>query len=139
MSKHVEKKYTVEHALTLYRKPLFDLIYHAHSVHKEFQPENQIQKCSLLSIKTGGCPEDCSYCPQSAHYKTGLNKQGLMDLGEVKSAVDDAKAQGAERFCMGAAWRRPKQRDLDKVIEMVQGVKNLGLETCVTLGMLQAI
>ncbi len=137
MLQFVEKKHTVEHALTLYRKPLFDLIYHAHSLHKEFQPENQIQKCSLLSIKTGGCPEDCSYCPQSAHYKTGLNKQGLMDLVEVQSAVDDAKAQGAERFCMGAAWREVKDgAQFEQVLEMVRMVKAAEMEACVTLGML---
>ena len=130
-------KFTVTQALSLYKKPLFDLIYRAHSVHKEFQPENQIQKCSLLSIKTGGCPEDCSYCPQSAHYQTGLNNQGLMDLNEVKNAVDDAKAQGAERFCMGAAWREVKDgAQFEQVLEMVRMVKTAGMEACVTLGML---
>lgn len=131
------QKYTVDHALSLYRKPLFELIYQAHAVHREHQPQNHIQKCSLLSIKTGGCPEDCSYCPQSAHYKTGLNKQGLMDMEEVKTALDDAKAQGAERFCMGAAWREVKDgAQFEQVLEMVRMVKGAGMEACVTLGML---
>ena len=131
------KNYTVEHALSLYQKPLFELLYQAHSVHREFQPENQIQKCSLLSIKTGGCPEDCSYCPQSAHYKTDINKQGLMDLDEVRTAVADARSQGAERFCMGAAWREIKDGpQFEQVIEMVKMVKDAGMEACVTLGML---
>jgi biotin synthase len=130
-------KYTVDHALGLYQKPLFELVYEAHTVHRDFQPENQIQKCSLLSIKTGGCPEDCSYCPQSAHYKTDINKQGLMDLGEVKTALEDAKAQGAERFCMGAAWREIKDGpQFEQVLEMVRMVKQAGMEACVTLGML---
>lgn len=130
-------KYTVDHALSLYRKPLFELVYEAHTVHREFQPENQIQKCSLLSIKTGGCPEDCSYCPQSAHYKTDINKQGLMDLEEVKTALEDAKQQGAERFCMGAAWREIKDGpQFEQVLEMVRMVKSAGMEACVTLGML---
>ncbi|MBY0386359.1 biotin synthase BioB [bacterium] len=130
-------KYTVDQALSLYRKPLFELVYEAHTVHREFQPENQIQKCSLLSIKTGGCPEDCSYCPQSAHYKTDINKQGLMNLDEVKTALEDAKQQGAERFCMGAAWREIKDGpQFEQVLEMVRMVKNAGMEACVTLGML---
>lgn len=131
------QKYTVDHALGLYRKPLFELVYEAHTVHREYQPENQIQKCSLLSIKTGGCPEDCSYCPQSAHYKTDINKQGLMDLEEVKTALEDAKQQGAERFCMGAAWREIKDGpQFEQVLEMVRMVKGAGMEACVTLGML---
>ncbi len=131
------QKYTTDQALELYRKPLFELMYQAHAVHREHQPENHIQKCSLLSIKTGGCPEDCSYCPQSAHYKTGLNKQGLMDMDEVKTALDDAKAQGAERFCMGAAWREVKDgAQFEQVLDMVRMVKHAGMEACVTLGML---
>ena len=130
-------KYTVDQALSLYQKPLFELVYEAHTVHREFQPENQIQKCSLLSIKTGGCPEDCSYCPQSAHYKTDINKQGLMDLDEVRTALDEAKQQGAERFCMGAAWREIKEGpQFEQVLEMVRMVKGAGMEACVTLGML---
>ncbi len=130
-------KYTVDHALSLYQKPLFELVYEAHTIHRNFQPENQIQKCSLLSIKTGGCPEDCSYCPQSAHYKTDINKQGLMDLEEVKTALEDAKTQGAERFCMGAAWREIKDGpQFEQVLEMVRMVKDAGMEACVTLGML---
>ncbi len=131
------KNLTVDHALSLYQKPLFELVYQAHTVHRDFQPENEIQKCSLLSIKTGGCPEDCSYCPQSAHYKTDVNKQGLMDLDAVKAALDDAKSQGAERFCMGAAWREVKDGpQFEQVLEMVRMVKTAGMEACVTLGML---
>lgn len=131
------QKYTVDHALSLYQKPLFELVYQAHTVHRDSQPENQIQKCSLLSIKTGGCPEDCSYCPQSAHYKTDVNKEGLMDLSAVKTALDDAKSQGAERFCMGAAWREVKDGpQFEQVLEMVRMVKTAGMEACVTLGML---
>jgi biotin synthase len=131
------QKYTVDHALSLYQKPLFELVYQSHTVHRDFQPENQIQKCSLLSIKTGGCPEDCSYCPQSAHYKTDVNKEGLMDLSAVKTALEDAKSQGAERFCMGAAWREIKDGpQFEQVLEMVRMVKTAGMEACVTLGML---
>jgi len=130
-------KYTVDSALSYYRKPLFDLLYHAHSVHREHQPAGHIQKCTLLSIKTGGCPEDCGYCPQSAHYKTDVKKQGLMDMGEVRSAIDAAQAQGAERFCMGAAWREIKDgAQFDQVLEMVRMTKAAGMEACVTLGML---
>ncbi len=132
-------KFTVDSALAYYQKPLFDLIYHAHGIHRDFQPSGHIQKCSLLSIKTGGCPEDCSYCPQSAHYKTDINRQGLMDMEEVKKAIDAAQAEGAERFCMGAAWREIKDgAQFDQVLEMVKMTKSAGMEACVTLGMLNA-
>jgi biotin synthase len=131
-------QFTVDSALAIYQKPLFDLIYHAHSVHRDHQPVNHIQKCTLLSIKTGGCPEDCSYCPQSAHYKTGLKKEGLMDMVEVKTAIDAARAEGAERFCMGAAWREIRDGEqFDQVLEMVRMTKAAGMEACVTLGMLK--
>ncbi|MBY0315813.1 MAG: biotin synthase BioB, partial [Bdellovibrionales bacterium] len=129
--------FTVDSALQLYRKPLFELIFEAHSIHREHHDENHVQKCSLLSIKTGGCPEDCSYCPQSAHYKTGLKRESLMDLKEVEAALEDAKAQGAERFCMGAAWREINDGpQFDQVLQMVRMVKSAGMEACVTLGML---
>lgn len=132
-------QFTVDSALTFYRKPFFDLIYHAHGVHRDSQPVNHIQKCTLLSIKTGGCPEDCSYCPQSAHYKTDIKREGLMDMTEVKTAIDAAQAEGAERFCMGAAWREIKDgAQFDQVIEMVRMTKAAGMEACVTLGMLNA-
>lgn len=121
----------------IYKKPFFELIYLAHSVHKEHHPESTVQKCSLLSIKTGGCQEDCSYCPQSAHYKTDVKKTGLMDLNEVSDAIRLAKESGAERFCMGAAWREVRNGpQFDQVLDMVKMVKQEGMEACVTLGML---
>ena len=128
---------TLADVVEIYKKPFFELIYLAHSVHKEYHPESSVQKCSLLSIKTGGCQEDCSYCPQSAHYKTDVKKTGLMDLTEVGEAILQAKASGAERFCMGAAWREVRNGpQFDQVLEMVQMVKREGMEACVTLGML---
>ena len=123
-------------ALRLYQLPLFELIYQAHEVHRKNHDPVNIQRCSLLSIKTGGCPEDCSYCPQSAHYDTGLTKEALHPVDEVKKAAKAAKADGAERFCMGAAWRNVKDgKEFDQVLEMVREVKDAGLEVCVTLGM----
>lgn len=117
--------------------PFSDLVNKAHQVHrKNFNP-NQIQTSTLLSIKTGGCPENCSYCPQSAHYKTDLKKEPLMELEEVIDAAKLAKSAGSSRFCMGAAWRGPRDADIEKVCEMVKEVKKLGLETCVTLGLLK--
>lgn len=114
-----------------------DLLYEAHVIHRKFHDVASIQKCSLLSIKTGGCPENCSYCPQSAHYETGLDKEGLMDLDEVAGAIDRAKDEGAQRFCMGAAWREVRDgKAFDQVIEMVKMVKAKDMEACVTLGML---
>ncbi len=123
--------------LEVYKQPFMDLLFQAHQVHREHHNLNHIQKCSLLSIKTGGCPENCSYCPQSAHYKTNLKKESLMDLAEVEAAIADAKSQGAERFCMGAAWREVRDGEqFDQVIEMVKKVKENDMEACVTLGML---
>jgi biotin synthase len=128
---------TLSDAIALYKKPFFELLYQAHTVHKEHHMESHVQKCSLLSIKTGGCPENCSYCPQSAHYKTDVKKSGLMDLGEVEDAIALAKNAGAERFCMGAAWREIKNGpQFDQVLDMVRMVKGAGMEACVTLGML---
>lgn len=127
--------YTVDEALALYKKPFFELIFQAHSLHKEHH-RVEMQKCTLLSIKTGGCPEDCSYCPQSAHYKTDIDKHKLMDMGEVRDSIEAAQAEGAERFCMGAAWREVSDGpQFDQVIEMVSMVKQAGMEACVTLGM----
>jgi biotin synthase len=127
----------LSHALSLYQLPLMDLLYRAHSVHRENHDPQDIQRCSLLSIKTGGCSEDCSYCPQSAHYDTGLERQPLMALEQVQSAARRAKENGAQRFCMGAAWRNVKDGpEFDRVLEMVKCVKQEGLEACVTLGML---
>jgi biotin synthase len=115
-----------------------DLIFHAQRIHRQQFDPRQVQISTLLSIKTGGCPEDCAYCPQSAHYHTGLEAKKLMQVAAVVEEARSAKTAGASRFCMGAAWRSPKERDLDEVCAMVEGVRALGLETCATLGMLTA-
>lgn len=129
----------VANALRLYRLPLFDLLYRAHSVHIRFHDPHEIQRCFLLSIKTGGCPEDCGYCSQSAHYPTALKRQPLLSVEEVRAAALEAREQGAQRFCMGAAWRSaPNGEQFDRVLEMVREVKALGLEACATLGMITA-
>jgi biotin synthase len=116
--------------------PFFDLVNKAHQTHKKHFNPQQVQLSTLLSIKTGACPEDCSYCPQSAHYTTDAPKEQLMAINEVVDAAKQAKATGATRFCMGAAWRSPNKQNLETVKGMIQGVKALGMETCVTLGML---
>ncbi|MEO6422395.1 MAG: biotin synthase BioB [Candidatus Nitrotoga sp.] len=121
----------------LFRLPFADLLYRAQQVHREHFDPNEVQLSTLLSIKTGGCPEDCGYCPQAARYDTSVKSQALMELNDVLVAAQAAKAAGASRFCMGAAWRGPKQRDLESVLNMVREVKALGLETCATLGMLK--
>src|SRR3954464_12705000 len=118
--------------------PFADLIYRAQYIHRQHFAANELQLSTLLSIKTGGCPEDCSYCPQAARYDTGVKSQELMPVKTVIDAARAAKRNGASRFCMGAAWRGPKQRDLEIVAEMVREIKALGLETCATLGMLKA-
>jgi biotin synthase len=128
--------WTAADVLELFELPFNDLLFEAQQVHRERFDANAVQLSTLLSIKTGGCPEDCAYCPQSSHYETGVDGDALMPLSEVLEAAEAAKASGATRFCMGAAWRSPKPRHLAKVAEMVKGVKALGLETCVTLGML---
>ncbi|MDP1692349.1 MAG: biotin synthase BioB [Burkholderiaceae bacterium] len=122
----------------LFALSLMDLLFRAQQVHREHFDANELQLSTLLSIKTGGCPEDCGYCPQSAHFDTGVEASKLMPLQEVVEAARAAKAQGATRFCMGAAWRSPKARDMERVAEMVREVKALGLETCMTLGLLDA-
>ncbi len=116
--------------------PFNDLIHQAQTLHRRRHDPNRVQISTLLSIKTGGCPEDCAYCPQSAHYTTGLEREKLLDLDAVRVAARRAADQGAERFCMGAAWRAPTDQDLDEVIQMIEVVRQEGLETCVTLGML---
>ncbi|MDT0496599.1 biotin synthase BioB [Algiphilus sp. W345] len=121
----------------LFDLPFSDLMFRAQTVHREHFDPNAVQLSTLLSIKTGACPEDCAYCPQSVRFETGLQKEALMEVDAVLEAAREAKANGATRFCMGAAWRSPKERDLDKVEAMVRGVKELGLESCVTLGMLK--
>ena len=117
--------------------PFSDLIHRAQSVHREYHDPNAVQLSTLISVKTGGCSEDCGYCPQAARYHTSVENQEMLTLEEVLAAAAEAKARGASRFCMGAAWRGPKQRDIEKMTEMVGGVKALGLETCATLGMLK--
>ena len=124
-------------ALALYDLPFNDLLFRAHTVHREHHDPRRVQRSTLLSIKTGGCPEDCGYCPQAARYHTGVENEALLPLAEVVAAARAAKEHGATRFCMGAAWRGPKQRDLEPVLAMVREVKALGLEACCTLGMLR--
>ena len=128
--------WTRETAGEIYRAPFNDLIFAAQSVHRQCHPANQVQTSQLLSIKTGGCAEDCGYCNQSAHFDTGLKASKLMPLDDVLDAAKKAKDGGATRFCMGAAWRELKTRDEDVICDMISGVKSMGMETCVTLGML---
>ncbi|MBS4017871.1 MAG: biotin synthase BioB [Dechloromonas sp.] len=130
-------RWTIDEVLALYDMPLMDLVFRAQQVHRENFDANAIQRSTLLSVKTGGCSEDCSYCSQSARYDTDLERERLMPLDEVVAAAKTAKEKGASRFCMGAAWRGPKDNDLDKVLAMVREVKALGMQTCVTLGMLK--
>lgn len=121
----------------IYSAPLPELVFNAQTAHRRYHKSDEVQGCVLLSVKTGGCPEDCAYCPQSAHYDTGLTSQNLLDLREAMSAAESARAQGATRFCMGAAWRDiPDDSRFDRVLEMVRGVRSLGMEACCTLGML---
>jgi len=121
----------------LLEMPFNDLLYRAHSVHRQNFAPNAVQFSALLSIKTGGCPEDCQYCPQSTRYNAGVSNEPLMSVDAVISAAKAAKSNGATRFCMGAAWRGPKDRDLQKVLEMIKAVRALGLESCATLGLLR--
>jgi biotin synthase len=132
------RHWTREEARELYDRPLTDLLFRAQKVHREHQPLDAVQLCTLLSIKTGACPEDCSYCPQSARYDTGVEAERLMDVDDVLEKARQAKTAGASRFCMGAAWRSPKKgsEQFNRVLQMVRGVRELGLEACVTLGML---
>ncbi len=130
--------WTREEVRALFALPFPELMFRAQSVHRAHFDPTEVQISTLLSIKTGGCPEDCAYCPQSAAYDTGVRAEKLMSLDAVLAEARAAKASGASRFCMGAAWRSPKERDLDRVCAMIEGVKALGLETCATLGMLTA-
>jgi biotin synthase len=138
LSGTVRQDWTRPEIETLFDLPFPDLIFHAQRIHREHFDPREVQISTLLSIKTGGCPEDCAYCPQSAHHHTGVAADKLMDVAAVVDEARAAKAAGASRFCMGAAWRAPKDRDLDQVCAMVAGVRALGLETCATLGMLTA-
>jgi biotin synthase len=129
--------WTRQEIAQIYHQPLLDLLSEAQRVHREFHPTNEVQMCRLLSIKTGGCPEDCAYCPQSARYSTGVERQTLMCCDEILPAAQSARADGATRFCMGAAWRQaPQGPEFDSVLESVRAVAALGMEVCCTLGML---
>ncbi len=133
----VRHDWTEQEVRALFELPMNDLLFQAQSVHRQHFNPNEVQVSTLLSIKTGSCPEDCKYCPQSAHYNTGLEKQRLMEVEAVLNKAKQAKESGSTRFCMGAAWKHPTDRDMPYVIEMIKGVKAMGLETCMTLGMLQ--
>jgi len=138
LSGAVRRDWTRAQVRALFDLPFPELIFHAQRIHRLHFDPREVQISTLLSIKTGGCPEDCAYCPQSAHYEAGVKAEKLMDTRAVIAEARAAKNAGAGRFCMGAAWRNPKDRDLDAVCTMVEGVKALGLETCATLGMLTA-
>lgn len=130
-------RWSVDSIQSLLDKPLLELVHEAHTVHRDHWPHNDIELATLLSVKTGGCPENCGYCPQSAEFDTGVKAQKLMTVDEVTAAARAAKDAGATRFCMGAAWRAPKDRDIEKVGELIAAVKGLGMQTCATLGMLE--
>ena len=129
-------RWTSGTAFSLYMQPFNDLLFRAHAIHREHFDPNRVQLSRLLNIKTGGCPEDCGYCSQSSHHATGLAASKLMDVEKIVAEARKAKEGGATRYCMGAAWRNPKPRDMDAIVEIVGAVKALGLETCMTLGML---
>lgn len=133
----VRQNWTLEEVQALYDLPFNDLIFRAATVHREHFEPNTVQISTLVNIKTGGCAENCGYCSQSAHHETELQREALMDVETVLEEARAARAAGASRFCMGAAWRKPNQRDMDKVLAMIEGVRDLGMETCVTLGMLE--
>lgn len=130
-------RWSVDSIQSLLDTPLLELVHEAHTVHREHWPHNDIELATLLSVKTGGCPENCGYCPQSAEFDTGVKAQKLMTVDEVTAAARAARDAGATRFCMGAAWRAPKDRDIEKVGELIAAVKGLGMQTCATLGMLE--
>ncbi len=132
----VKNDWELDEIKALFELPFNDLLFKAHSIHRETFDPNKVQVSSLLNIKTGACPEDCSYCSQSSKYDTGLGREKLMEIDQVLHQAKKAKDKGASRFCMGAAWRNPTDKSLDKVIPMIQGVKAMGMETCVTLGMI---
>ena len=137
MKQEIRNDWTVEEVREIYNTPVLELIVRAANVHKQYQATGEVQVCTLLSVKTGGCPEDCSYCPQAARYNTGVEAHKLMKYEEVVDKALIAKNAGSTRFCMGAAWRDVRDgRDFDNVIDMVKGVNALGLEVCCTLGML---
>jgi biotin synthase len=132
----IRTDWTLDEVRSIYHKPLMELVYEAATMHRKYQATGEVQVCTLLSVKTGGCEEDCSYCPQSKYFSTGVDAEKLMPVNEVLEAAVRAKEAGSTRFCMGAAWRNARKgRDFDQVLEMVKGVKQLGMEVCVTLGM----
>ena len=137
-SQHIRHNWSRDEVHSLFEMSFNDLLFRAHTAHRLHFDPGEVQISTLMSIKTGACPEDCKYCPQSVRFDTGLEREALVSLDSVLEAARAAKKSGASRFCMGAAWRSPKDRDLDTVIRMVQGVRDLGMETCVTLGMLNA-
>ena len=137
MSPALRHDFTLPEVRAIHDAPLFELLDRARAVHRQFHLENEVQLCTLLSVKTGGCPEDCSYCSQSSHHETSVKGEAMLPVNEVIERARAAKARGATRFCMGAAWREPKEGpNFERVLEMVRGVKDVGLEACVTLGML---
>ncbi|MFN5557494.1 MAG: biotin synthase BioB [Chryseotalea sp.] len=133
----IRNNWTREEIETIYNTPVLDLIYQAGTVHRQYHEAGEVQVCTLLSVKTGGCPEDCAYCPQAARYHTDVKVHKLMEVGEVMDKAIEAKEAGSTRFCMGAAWREVRDnKDFDKVLDMVKGVSQMGMEVCCTLGML---
>src|ERR1044072_8528639 len=137
MQDSIRNNWSIEEIYEIYNLPLLELVFRAANVHKAYNDSAEVQVCTLLSIKTGGCPEDCAYCPQAARYNTGVNVQALMKKDEVLEYARKAKEAGSTRFCMGAAWREVRDnRDFDRVLEMVKGVNDMGMEVCCTLGML---
>lgn len=137
MTQNINKHWTREQISEIYNMPVMELMYKAATVHREHHATGEVQVCTLLSVKTGGCPEDCAYCPQAARYHTNVKVEKLMEVDEVLKAATNAKASGSTRFCMGAAWREVRDnKDFDKVLQMVDGVNQMGMEVCCTLGML---
>ena len=134
----IRHDWTCEQIESLFALPFQDLIFEAQRIHREHHSPNTVQMSTLLSVKTGACPEDCAYCPQSVRYETGLDRESLLAVGEVVQAAQAARAAGATRFCMGAAWRTPKKKDMEVMTTMIREVRALGMETCATLGMLSA-
>lgn len=133
---HIRHDWAISEILSLFQKPLNDLLFKAQSLHRQYHRANEVQISTLLSIKTGGCPEDCKYCPQSVHYDTGLSTQNLLSVEDVTKAAKRARDAGATRFCMGAAWRNPTNAQTHRVGKLIEAVKDLGMESCATLGML---
>jgi len=133
----IKNTWTRQEIADIFNKPVLELVYEGATVHRRYHNPSEVQVCTLLSVKTGGCPEDCAYCPQAARYHTGVTVHKLLEVEEVLGKAREAKEAGSSRFCMGAAWREVRDnRDFDKVIDMVKGVNQLGLEVCCTLGML---